>query len=152
MMMFDYDDDVWLWWCCLCLMMMFDYDDDVWRWRCLWLMMMFDYDDDVLTMMLFMFDDDVWLWWWCLTMMLFMIDDDVDYDLFMMVEYEVVMIRYYVIYDKMLCDLWYADMWFMIRCYTFTNDDVWWFVVIIFKMDCLWLCLWLIYNVWDGYD
>jgi hypothetical protein len=51
-----------------------------------------------------------------------------------------------------VCDLWYADIWFMIRCYMFTNDDVWWFVVIIFKMDCLWLCLWLIYNVWDGYD
>jgi hypothetical protein len=76
-------------------------------------MMVFDCEYDLM-MMFFMFDDDVWFWWWCLTMMLFMFDDDVDY-------------------DKMLCDLWYADMWIMIRCYTFTNDDVWWFLVIIFK-------------------
>jgi hypothetical protein len=45
-------------------------------------------------MMMFDFDDDVWRWCCsCLTMMLFRIDDDVDYDLFMMVEYEVVMIK-----------------------------------------------------------
>lgn len=37
-------------------------------------------------------------------MMLFRIDDDVDYDLFMMVGYEVVMVRCYVIYDMLICE------------------------------------------------
>jgi hypothetical protein len=94
MMMFD-DDVVHVWWWCLIMMMMFDFDDDVWRWCCSCLIMMMMFDDDV-----------VYVWWWCLTMMLFRIDDDVDYDLFMTVEYEVVMIRCYVIYDMLICELW----------------------------------------------
>jgi hypothetical protein len=56
-----------------------------------------------------------------------------------------------MIYDKMLCDLWYDAMWFMIRWHMFIIDDIRWCLWLLF--DDIWRCFYgylMLYE--DVYD